>query len=162
MIPPYGRLHQPSFDPPQPAFRFDTAARPLLAVLGVRQATCRIRFDDGLLDVQFGRWGVRTPAGNVVSAAESGLLAARRALGPRLSLADRGLTFATSVRGGVCLTFDEPVAGLLPWTGLRHPSLTVTVARPASLVHQVTLDRALDRLLDDPAEVDDPGPVPPA
>ncbi|WP_181783883.1 hypothetical protein [Pseudonocardia pini] len=161
MIPPYGRLHLPILDPPQPVFRFDTLARPVLALLGVRPATCGIRVDDGLLDVRFGRWRVRTPIANVVSAAESGPFAAWRALGPRLSLADRGLTFGSSVRGGVCLTFHDPVPGLLAWTGLRHPSLTVTVARPASLVRQLTLDRALQRLLDDPAGVDDPGPVPP-
>ncbi|MCP3997836.1 MAG: hypothetical protein GY722_22660 [bacterium] len=40
---------------------------------------------------------------------------------------DHGITFGTSVAGGVCVTFVEPVPKLIPGMD-DHPSLTVTVA----------------------------------
>lgn len=49
---------------------------------------------------------------------------------PHLSLSDSGLTFATNGWRGVCITFDLPVPGLLPFGLLPHPSLTFTAANP--------------------------------
>jgi len=49
---------------------------------------------------------------------------------PRLSLADRGITFATTTRAGACIRFREPVPAALPTALLRHPAATVTVAEP--------------------------------
>lgn len=141
MIPPYGRQHRPLPDTAEFAFRFDRAARPLLALLGVGPTTSGVSVDADRLEVRFGLGRVRTPSTNVVAAEESGPFRAWRALGPRLSLADRGLTFGTSVRGGVCVTFAEPVRG--PF-GLSHPSLTVTVEHPADLVATLALHRGLD------------------
>ena len=46
----------------------------------------------------------------------------------------RGLTFATTAAGGVCVRFHEPVEGLLPRGPLRHPAVTVTVEDPDDLV----------------------------
>ena len=40
---------------------------------------------------------------------------------------------ATNSRVGVCVTFAEPVAGLLPAGLTRHRSVTVTVADPEGL-----------------------------
>jgi len=45
-----------------------------------------------------------------------------------LSLADRGLTFATNGDRGVCLMMGEPIPGIDPFGLLRHPNLTLTVA----------------------------------
>ena len=42
----------------------------------------------------------------------------------------QALTFGTTTRGGVCLRFREPVAGIDPWGRIRHPGLTLTVAEP--------------------------------
>ncbi|WP_239155011.1 hypothetical protein [Amycolatopsis sp. FDAARGOS 1241] len=53
-----------------------------------------------------------------------------RALGPRLSLADHGLTLGTSTARGVCIRFHHAVPGLDPFGLLRHPALTVTVDEP--------------------------------
>jgi hypothetical protein len=53
---------------------------------------------------------------------------------PHLSIADRGLTFATNARRGVCIRFHHPVAGIEPLGVVRHPGLTVTVDDPEGLV----------------------------
>jgi hypothetical protein len=57
-----------------------------------------------------------------------------------VSLVDRGLTFASTGRRGVCIRFFEPVRGIEPLGVIRHPSLTVTVREPDAL--QTLLDRA--------------------
>jgi hypothetical protein len=61
-----------------------------------------------------------------------------------LSLADRGLTFGSSTRGGVCIQFRRPV-GVLAGRLLAHPALTVTVDRPAELIRLLQPSR-LNRL----------------
>jgi hypothetical protein len=66
-----------------------------------------------------------------------------KAIGPRGSLVDRGLTFGTTTRGGVCVLLHEPVAGLALVGSLRHPGITLTLAEPerfaASLRQRVGL-----------------------
>ena len=57
-----------------------------------------------------------------------------KALGVRLSLADRGLTFGSTAAGGVCVEFTHPRRGIEPFGLLRHPGLTLTVADPDGLV----------------------------
>ena len=46
-----------------------------------------------------------------------------------MSLADRGISFATRTVGGLCICFREPVPAVLPLhLGLvKHPAATVTV-----------------------------------
>ena len=62
-----------------------------------------------------------------------------RTIGPaHLSFADRGLTFATNARQGLCLTFRTPITGVDPLGIIEHPGLTVTVADPERLVEQLT------------------------
>ena len=61
-----------------------------------------------------------------------------RTAGPaRLSLGDRGLTFATNNRRGVCLRFRRPVPGIDPLGRIKHPNLTVTVLDCAGLLTAV-------------------------
>jgi hypothetical protein len=112
-------LHDPRF------------ARPL-NLLGVTPATCWVDVDDDWLEARYGRWCVRTPRTNVVDVSVSGPYRWFKAVGPRMSLADRGLTFGTAAHGGVCVLFHEPVACLLGDV-VRHPGLTVTVADPSGL-----------------------------
>ena len=50
-----------------------------------------------------------------------------------LSLTDRGVTFATNSRQGLCVSFVELVHAIEPTGVLRHPAATVTVADPEAL-----------------------------
>lgn len=96
-------------------------------ILGPRAG---LELDADGLRVRFGPWLVETPLSNLAGAEATGPYRAVRVFGVRLSLADRGLTFGTTTRGGVCLRFREPVRGIDPWGLLRHPGLTVTVSEP--------------------------------
>ncbi len=88
---------------------------------------------------RFGPWVVDTPLANIASAEVTGPYTWFKVAGPaHLSMQDRGLTFATTDRRGVCLTFREPVPGIDPWGRIRHPGLTVTVAEPERLVELLT------------------------
>ncbi|MGW5720923.1 hypothetical protein ACWEVP_32445 [Amycolatopsis sp. NPDC003865] len=99
----------------------------LRRALGARSG---LELDADGLRVRFGPWSVTTPLANIAGAEASGPFTPLRALGVRLSLADRGLTFGTTTEGGVCLRFREPVRGIDPWGLIRHPGLTVTVCEP--------------------------------
>ncbi|MFB4313855.1 hypothetical protein [Actinomadura sp. 21ATH] len=118
-------------------FAFDRRfARPL-ALLGIRPDTCRLLLAPGGLCVRFGPWTVRTPLDNIAGAETTGPYSAWKAIGPHLSLADRGLTFGTSTAQGVCVRFHAPVTGLDPLGLLRHPGLTVTVSDPAIVTRRL-------------------------
>ncbi|MDQ7807951.1 hypothetical protein Q5425_29795 [Amycolatopsis sp. A133] len=106
----------------------------LRRLLGPRSG---LELDAAGLRVRFGPWRVETPLSNLAGAEATGPYHALRVFGVRLSLADRGLTFGTTTRGGVCLRFREPVAGLDPWGRLRHPGLTVTVSEPELVAEAV-------------------------
>jgi hypothetical protein len=128
-------------DPPMETFpfAFDAAYRLPLKVFGATPDRCGVSVYDDHLDARFGRFRVRTSWENVVGATVTGPYRAYRAIGPRFSIADHGVTFGSTSAGGVCITFAEPVRVLLG-NVMRHPSLTVTVADPAGLVEAI--DRA--------------------
>ncbi|MFR9777583.1 hypothetical protein ACL02O_16200 [Micromonospora sp. MS34] len=115
------------------AFRFDPAFRVPLALLGVRPETTRVELGPDELIVRFGPWLLRTARGNVTGAEPGGPYRWWRVVGPRLSLADGGVTFGSSVAAGVCLRFADPVPALAPGPWLRHPAVTVTVTEPEAL-----------------------------
>lgn len=119
-------------------FRRDRRFSPLLRLwlVNVRSADVLV---DGGLTVRFGPWALRTDAGNIKSVEPSGPFRWWRAVGIRLSLADRGITFGTTPDQGVCVCFHSPVSTtfLGHRVPLRHPNLTVTVADPAGLVAAV-------------------------
>jgi hypothetical protein len=86
-------------------------------------------------EARFGPWYVATPLANVADAELTGPYRRWKVAGPaHVSVADRGLTFASTTARGVCVRFHEPVPGALAIRRLRHPALTVTVEDPASLV----------------------------
>jgi hypothetical protein len=116
------------------AFAFAAPYRVLLALLGVRPATASVTVDDAELNVRFGPWLLRTDRDNVVAARTTGPYRWWRAIGPHLSLVDRGATFGTTTAGGVCIEFAEPVPALAPRGRLRHPSVTVTVEDGPELI----------------------------
>jgi hypothetical protein len=87
---------------------------------------------DGRFVARFGVLRLETPLSNIAGAHVTGPYRWWTAVGARLSLADDGLTFGTTSRGGVCVHFREPVKPVL---GPRaHSALTVTVADREGLV----------------------------
>ena len=109
---------------------FDPRFRLPLAALGVTPATAHVTVTPDRLVACFGPWACRTTPANVRAVRVTGPYRAWRAIGPRLSLADHGLTFGTSTARGVCLLLREPVPGSDPLGVIRHPGLTLTVADP--------------------------------
>ena len=94
-----------------------------------------VEVDDTTFTARFGPWMVRTPLSNISGVSVTGPYSAWKVIGPpHLSFADRGLTFATNARQGLCIQFFEPVVGIEPTGTLRHPGLTVTVADPVRVM----------------------------
>ena len=115
-------------------FAFDPAFRVAALPFGIVPGRSGVDVDDERFIARFGPWVVSTPLANVLSAQVTGpYLAAKVIGGPRLSFADRGLTFATNADQGVCVRFVRPVRGIDPLGRIAHPGLTVTVAEPAAL-----------------------------
>lgn len=114
-------------------FRFDRPARYLLAALGITPRTSGVDVGRRKLRIRFGPWRLAIDRRNVRSASVAGPFSPWRAIGPRLSLADRGVTFGTTTRAGVCVALWRPVAALAPRRLLTHPAITLTVDRPAEL-----------------------------
>ena len=116
-------------------FRFEPRYRPAARVFGITDRRAVVRVGDGLLAARFGPWVVRTPLANIRSVSITGPYHFIKTAGPaHLSLADRGLTFATNGERGVCLDFLTPITGLDPFGLIHHPNLTVTVDRIEELV----------------------------
>jgi hypothetical protein len=101
-----------------------------LAALGVTQATAHVTLTPDRLVACFGPWVCRTAPSNVRAVSLTGPYRWYRAIGPRLSLSDHGLTFGTTTAGGVCLQLQDPVPGIDAIGLIRHPNLTLTVAEP--------------------------------
>ncbi|MEV1291660.1 DUF1990 family protein [Pseudonocardia sp. NPDC049635] len=119
-------------------FAFDPRFLPVLAPLGVTETSgARVELDEHRLLVRFGAWSVSTPVRNLAGAQLAGPFSAPKVIGPHLSLADRGVTFGTNTRRGVCIRFHRPVPGLEPLGLLRHPGVTVTVRDPELLAAAV-------------------------
>ena len=92
----------------------------------------------GRLTARFGLWQVQTALDNLADVSITGPYTFVKTAGPaHLSLADRGLTFATNGDRGVCLAMVEPIGGIDPFGLLRHPNLTLTVADCDGLVDSV-------------------------
>src|SRR4051812_34105784 len=120
-------------------FDFDSTFRRIDRLLGVRPDNSYIEVVGDQVTVQFGRWRVQTTKSNVIGADVTGPYTWWKVAGPpHLSLADRGLTMATTTQRGVCLTFRTPVPGIEPTGILRHRGLTVTPRDPDRLVEALT------------------------
>ncbi len=110
-------------------FAFDPLYRAVALPFAVTPGRAHVTVEDGGLVARFGLWTVATDVANVAGTEITGPYRALTTVGPaHLSLADRGLTFATNPRRGLCIRFHQPVPGLAPTSRLRHPGLTVTVA----------------------------------
>jgi hypothetical protein len=123
------------------SFRFHPAFRIPARLFGVRPETAVVELDDDHLTARFGPWRVQTELENIAAARVTTGYAWPKVIGPpHVSLADRGLTFATNPDMGVCIEFEEPVTGLDPLGLVRHPTLTVTVDDAPALAE--LLDRS--------------------
>lgn len=107
-------------------FAIESRYAPLLLAFGVRRGASWVRVDDDHLTVKFGFFGLETPIENVTGYQLSGDYKAYRAIGIRTSLKDRGVTFGSTTKRGLCVTFAEAVP-VKPGIGLDHPGMTVTV-----------------------------------
>lgn len=109
-------------------FRFAREYRLAAAPFGITPSTSGVAVTADHLEARFGPWVVATPIGNVADWKRTGPFTKPKTIGPaHLSLADRGLTFATNPQEGLCVRFGEPVPGIDPLGLLKHPGLTVTV-----------------------------------
>jgi len=124
------------------AFAFDPRYVRVLSLLGIRPATSWVELSRATLRTRFGPWRLETPIPNIACARVTGPYLARRAIGPRISLKDRGLSFGSNIERGVCLLFDEAVPGGETLGLLRHPGLTVTVADPDGFVAAIEAVRS--------------------
>lgn len=114
------------------AYEVDERFVPLWLACGLRRGRDGVRIsDDGTFLATFGWFRVLTTLDNVAGAHVTRDYRWWKAVGPRASLADDGLTFGTTPRAGTCVHFHEPVRRVV---GLHdHSALTVTVADPGGL-----------------------------
>lgn len=118
-------------------FDIDPRFRRPLAALGVTPARAFVTVDAGRVEARFGPWFAATPVTNIADVTVTGPYRWFRAIGTHLSFKDRGLTFGTNTRQGVCLALREPVPGIDPRGLIKHPGLTVTVADPLAFAAAV-------------------------
>jgi len=91
--------------------------------------------DDGRFVARYGPMRAEAPLSDVVDAHVTGPYRWWTAVGPRLSMADDGLTFGTNAKAGVCIHFDPKIHRVI---GFRdHSALTVTVADPEALEREL-------------------------
>lgn len=116
---PRGRSFAFAFDP-----RLARCARPF----GVLPTRSFVTLDHRGLEACFGPWRLSTPWTNIAGLQRTGPHTAWKIAGPaHLSFADRGLTFAATTAGGVCVELRRPVRGIEPVGLVRHPAVTLGI-----------------------------------
>ena len=103
-------------------FHIGNRSRPVLLLFGVRTGNAYLQIDSDL-DVQFGRFHFSTPLANVVRWRIEGPWLWVTAIGVRMSVRHRDVSFDSTHRGGVRLDFREPVR----WGPINVPAVYVTV-----------------------------------
>jgi hypothetical protein len=98
-------------------------SRPLLRLFGVRNGNAYVDLGE-TLDARFGWAGLQTPVTNIKSWRIEGPWLWITAIGVRMSIRHRDLTFAGTPRGGVRIDFHERVKTMRVF---RVPALYVTV-----------------------------------
>lgn len=114
------------------SFAFDPRYELVLRGFGVTPDRASLTVDDAELRVRFGRLTLTTPRANIRSAQVTGPHQPIKAIGVRMSLKDRGLTFGSSVGRTTCIEFVEKVR-TEPFDIVSHPGLTVSVEDPEGL-----------------------------
>jgi hypothetical protein len=119
------------------AFRFEPLMLPFAAVATVVPRAAHVDVDRDEVSIRFGLWHMRFPREEVTTVQETGGFWLPKVAGPpHVSLADRGITFATNRQRGTCIGLAHPHPG--PYPGLRHPAVTVTVEDPDALEAALT------------------------
>ena len=98
-------------------------SRFVLWLFGVRAGNAYVDLGDDELDAHFGFFRLRTPTSNLASWQIEGPWLWITAIGVRMSIRHRDLTFGGTNRGGVRVDFTEPLA----LRGVRIPALYLTV-----------------------------------
>jgi hypothetical protein len=98
-------------------------SRPLLRLFGVRNGNAYVDLGD-MLDARFGWARLQTPVTNIKSWRVEGPWLWITAIGVRMSIRHRDLTFAGTPRGGVRIDFYDRVRTMRVF---RVPALYVTV-----------------------------------
>ncbi|WP_433256471.1 hypothetical protein ACQPYK_17550 [Streptosporangium sp. CA-135522] len=122
---------------PRFGFAIDPTWRLPLRLIGVTPERAFALVENGGLTVRFGPWLLRTPVSNVAGTTMTGPYTAWKVIGPHLSLADRGVSFGTNTRRGVCVRFHTPVPALAPGGFLTHPGATLTLADSEGLAKAI-------------------------
>ena len=99
-------------------------SRSVLLLFGVRPGNAYVDLGDEELDAHFGFFRIRTPTSNLASWRIEGPWLWITAIGVRMSIRHRDVTFGGTNRGGVRIDFREPVRGL---GRLRIPAVYLTV-----------------------------------
>lgn len=113
--------------------RVGRRSRPLLRLFGVGSANACVDLSDEF-DARFGWFRIRVPVSDIVSWRIEGPWRWVTAIGVRLSIRHRDLTFGGTPRGGVRVDFREPVR----IGALRIPALYVTVDDLEGLAEALT------------------------
>jgi hypothetical protein len=109
-------------------FDFEDRYRRPGRLFGISPDSALVTVADGRLTARFGPWLLSCELTNIAGTELTGPYNYLKTVGPaHLSLSDRGITFATNSRRGVCVQFVRPVAGIDPFGVIKHPNLTVTV-----------------------------------
>ena len=109
-------------------FEWDPAYRVAGLPFGITPWTAYAEVTPTELRVRYGLWSLRTALSNITSATRTGDYAFVKTAGPpHLSFTDRGVSFATNGRTGVCLGFDRPVPAIDPTRRIVHPGATLTL-----------------------------------
>ena len=88
--------------------------------------------DDGSFVARYGPFSATALLTDVREAHLAGPYRWWTAVGPRLSMADDGLTFGTNAHAGVCVHFAPPIRRVVGFKD--HSALTVTFADPEGLL----------------------------
>lgn len=134
-------------------FAIDPRYARVLGLFGVGTGRAWVAFDDTSLRVRFGFWRFATELSNIDRVRITGPYAsALRAIGPHISLADRGLSFCTNTDLGACVLFRSPVPSRATLGLLKHPGLTITPQDPKGFAEALTAARdAAQTSPEDPA-----------
>jgi hypothetical protein len=117
-------------------FRFEPIMQALALPFGVRPSNAWVEVGEDEVHIAFGLWHLRFPRAEVDDLEETTDYWLPKVAGPpHLSLADRGVTFATNRQRGLCIRFRRPQRGIDPLGLLRHPGATVTVDDIDGLTH---------------------------
>lgn len=111
------------------AFAWESRYRLPALAFGVTPRTAWVDVTATELYVRYGLWTLRSALGNISGVEISGSYAFFKTAGPpHLSFSDRGISFATNSRKGLCVSFREPVPGIDPTKSIKHPGATFTVS----------------------------------